>query len=190
MSKPHITHCDFRQYKDLTNQLVMEESVFIALINRHADVLIKRRSVKSSVTLPFLCIAQITFSMNDSILFSQLIEDKIGCIKSLEMSQGVKESTANERLKKNRLKQTNFLLNDILSEIGYFNRTKFEKRKTGGLVLEFIDSIECVNGDFFDGDDIAFYGKRINNFLEKAINEKPSVLFEKDNQQLQNLIGK
>ncbi|ELP94241.1 hypothetical protein EIN_186780 [Entamoeba invadens IP1] len=189
MSKPHESRGGLRQYKNVTNQKMLEQAIFIVLINRHAEVMIKRRNVKPSVTLPFVCISQIAFSVNDSVLFSQMVEEKITSIMKDEISKGVKESTATERMKKNRIKQTNYFLIDILSELGYKYTWIIESKKVGTAPHEIIESIVCTNGQVIQRDDIEKSGKKISEFLAQAVKEKPCVLFERNEPRLQQRLN-
>ncbi|BFU21910.1 hypothetical protein KM1_073910 [Entamoeba histolytica HM-3:IMSS] len=181
---------DFRKYKDKVNYLISLQSIYLALLNKYATIELKRRSVKSTVTLPFLCVSKITFSQLDTILVWKLIEDKIHHIFVLETNNNIEKAIAASHVKKNRLNVSIQLLEDFLFEKGYRYTYSLFYRKDGSISGEVSIGIYCNNILQYDINAIKTIGSSINNYLTSQLKNNPTVDITKGDPIICDLLNK
>ncbi|EDR23984.1 hypothetical protein EDI_156670 [Entamoeba dispar SAW760] len=181
---------DFRKYKDKVNYLISLQSIYLALLNKYATIELKRRSVKSTVTLPFLCVSRITFSQLDSILVWKFIEDKIHHIFVLETKNNIGKTIAASHIKKNRLNISIQLLEDFLFEKGYRYMYSLFYRKDGTIAGEVNIGIYCNNILKYDINAIKTIGSSINHYLTDQLKNNPTLDITKGDPIIYNLLNK
>ena len=179
---------DFKKYKDKINYQISLQSIFICLINKYASIKFKRRTVKTSVTLPFLSISEIAFSEIDTIPINDFIQERVKQIYEYDIKNGIKESTANSRLKKNRIIYSIEFLEDILFELGYqFNYT-FIFRKNRTICGEIVEDIFYKHNNqqiHYSNHFIKKIGEKVNTFLYTQIDHQSHFSIEKNDPTIQ-----
>ena len=180
---------DFKKYKDKTDYQISLEAFFIALINQYATITIKKRTVKTSVTLPYLCITEISFNHFDTIKVDDFIQNRIKQEYDSDIINGIKEATAHSRLKKKRIILALQFLEDILFELGYRFHYTFFRRKNKTVCGELVSEIfkldvnqlksneqqknEVVHPSIFYSDsEIKKVGVKINAYLYNVLEKK------------------
>ena len=179
---------DFRKYKDKINYQIALESVFIALINQHATITIKRRSVKTSVTLPYLCITEIMFNDTDIVFLEDLVQNRVKLEYDTDLVNGTKETTAYSRLKKKRIIIALELLEDILFELGYRFNYVYLRRKNKSIAGEIVDEIVKNENVSYSDVFIKKVGVKINAYLYDVIEKSTILVLEKNNPLLQQFL--
>ncbi|EKE39181.1 hypothetical protein ENUP19_0317G0088 [Entamoeba nuttalli] len=185
----HKEKAYFKNYKDKINYQVSLQSIFIGLINRYAKIMLKRRTVKATVTKPFLCIEFIEFEETDTILFWEFIENMIKSMYNEDRKNNIKETTASERLKRNRIIYSIHLLEDILGELGFSFKHQTIKRKNGQIALEFVVGIFYDNSMIMMEEGIVKKGGELNQYFMKLLKTTQFVVIAKDNTDVQTIIN-
>ena len=179
---------EMKKYSNKLNYQIALQSLFIGLLNQFASISLKKRNVKTSVTLPFLCITQLSFSPNDTVFLWELIEEKINKMYQYDIQNGVKQNTAQSRVKRNRIIQSIQILEDMLFQFGYRFGYKFIYKKNGNVSLELVHEIYFNKVLQFSTENIKEKGSQINEYLRNAMNQRQYIEIDQNNDVLQSLL--
>ncbi|EMH72711.1 hypothetical protein EHI8A_045680 [Entamoeba histolytica HM-1:IMSS-B] len=171
-------------YRDKRNYKIALESVLIALLNRHFEIVLRKPKSKSTTTLSYIEIESIKRN-NDSLQINTFVEERIKTLIEDQIKKGYKYSTIMSKSRRMKIEETNSLLVDLLTEEGYLFITKTIMK---GTVI--VDKIKYLESFSISYNDIILIGKQINEWIiSKLINEQ-SILLILNNKMLSIFLKK
>ncbi|ELP83379.1 hypothetical protein EIN_372840 [Entamoeba invadens IP1] len=159
------------------NVQVDVQAVFIALLSQVATLSIGRPHRQSYKTKQFLKIKDITFNRFDTINILQVIQQRS---KEQELlistTDNTSLKTAKRRTQVTKRRETIRLLQDLLSEFGYF--VEIEKENVDGFEGEI--TIYKDGLLFLKTEQVREMGKNINIYLTELLNCSKSIVVNKE----------
>ena len=175
-------------YKEVRDQQIFVHSMLIGLMNSIATITLKQPKVKTIVTESFIPIKSLEFTKEDVVEFDDVIERCVEERKLYDIEHGVTSINAHRRKKMNRLTMSIDLLLDLLELNGMKYTSIKSIGKNGALVIDYVQSIHWKNISY-NLDQIMEKGKLIHELLdEKVKNGKYSVIFNKNDYEIQKIL--
>ena len=171
-------------YSNHRNYQVFQQSILISLLNKFADITIKRERKRSNVTLPFFTISTVTFNNNDSFDLDSYVQKRCVEIKEYDLNHNINMKTATRRFKTNRITEVLHTLIDLLRINDEEIETVRTRYKEG--IKQSETMIKCkMNDKEINEKEIKIYGNVVNNYIkERMINDE--IYFQKG--ELYNLL--
>ena len=152
-------------YSNHRNYQVFQQSILICLLNKYADITIKRERKRSNVTLPFFTISNVVFNDNDIIDIDSYVQKRCIEIKEYDLNHNINIKTATRRFKTNRITEVIHTLIDLLRIQNEEIKTTMTRYKEG--IKQSETMIKCqIEDREMNEKEIKKYGEYINSFLK------------------------
>ena len=152
-------------YSNHRNYQVFQQSILICLLNKYADITIKRERKRSNVTLPFFTISNVVFNDNDIIDIDSYVQKRCIEIKEYDLNHNINIKTATRRFKTNRITEVIHTLIDLLRIQNEEIKTTMTRYKEG--IKQSETMIKCqIEDREMNENEIKKYGEYINSFLK------------------------
>ncbi|EKE39796.1 hypothetical protein ENUP19_0218G0024 [Entamoeba nuttalli] len=168
-------------YIDNRNYQSKVRAFCIALLNRHCDINLKKRSCRKLLTIPFLQIQRLYFSDDNVIDLQAVIKRRVYSLEEKDIKNNINTQRAFHRKKKNGYRESINIINDLLSEFGYCIHSSQTPGRYNTVKMDIVKSI-TFNGIIYDKIAIERIGEEMCKEIEKKFgNERTFVLKQNDN---------
>ncbi|BFU25306.1 hypothetical protein CL6EHI_198780 [Entamoeba histolytica] len=176
-------------YVDNRNYQSKVRAFCIALLNRHCDVEVKQRRNVKVLTLPFFQIKKLQFNNSEDgvIDLQELVKRRVYGLEEKDIQNNINIQRVMYRKKKNGYRESINIINDILSEIGYFICSTQTPGRYSSVKMDIVKSI-IVNGVVYNKNEIERIGEEICKEIEKRIGKEKTVLVKQNDNKLSKLL--
>lgn len=166
---------------------VCVQCTLIALLNRQYSFSIERPVKKGNISLQLIKIRRIECN-KDWIDVEAFITKRCQERMKYDISLGVPNDTAKQRISKNKLFEQIHLLIDLTFLMGYTFNSSFTNGANNSMVCETILDIYENKELLFNSKDIEFLGNKINQLIYGRLNEQHSVFIDKSDKEISELL--
>ncbi|EDR25762.1 hypothetical protein EDI_307650 [Entamoeba dispar SAW760] len=177
------------RYADKRNYQSKVRAFCIALINRHCDVEVKQRRNVKCITLPFFQIKRLHFNNKEDYVIDlqEIIKQRVYGLEETDIKNNINIQRVMYRKKKNGYRESINIVNDLLSEFGYFVYSTQTPGRYHSVKMDIVKSI-TVNGIIYDKKAIERIGEEICKEIEEKIGREKVILVKQNDNKLSKLL--